>query len=93
MAAATVFDKRQIGPVKNALLKTKEICDAPRIIPVRPVPLNGKTPEEGIIWDLRKEKMGGELRDHTSLKCVLLDEKVRPHGKHISSFDRIAGPD
>ncbi|KZZ88845.1 tRNA methyltransferase Trm5 [Ascosphaera apis ARSEF 7405] len=81
MAAATVFDKRQIGPVKNALLKTKEICDAPRIIPVRPVPLNGKTPEEGIIWDLRKEKMGGELRDHTSLKCVLLDEKVRPHDK------------
>ncbi|KAI5285561.1 tRNA(m(1)G37)methyltransferase, partial [Ascosphaera aggregata] len=68
MAAATVFDKRQIGPVKNALMKTKELCVAPRIIPVRPAPSDGKTPEEGIIWDLRKEKMGGELRNDTALK-------------------------
>ncbi|KAI5290224.1 tRNA(m(1)G37)methyltransferase [Ascosphaera acerosa] len=81
MAAATVFDKRQIAPVKKALMKTDELCTAPRIIPVRPAPASGRTPEEGVIWDLRREKMGGELRTDSDAKCLLLDEKVKANDK------------
>ncbi|KAI5291313.1 tRNA(m(1)G37)methyltransferase, partial [Ascosphaera atra] len=81
LAAATVFDKRQIGPVKNALTKTKEICDAPRLIPIRNAPRKGEMPEEGFFWDLRKEMSTSELRDKDALKCLLLNEKVKPDDK------------
>lgn len=76
LAAATVFDTQRIAPIKSQLSKTSELCTAPRLIPVRPAPLSTT---ELFNWDLRVEKKESARRKDL-LKCILLDEKVRPDG-------------
>lgn len=90
LAAAVVFEKHQIGPLKKELLHSRDLSTAPRIVPVRPAPAKEEGPEQAEgrererishHWDSRFDKQdAAAVVGDEDLKCVLLNEKIRPDG-------------
>lgn len=80
LAAAVVFEKHEIAPVKKELARSRDLSTAPRIVPVRPAQTGSTTHYE--CWDSRAENKDATeaQKNAQGLKCVLLDEKVRPDG-------------
>lgn len=69
LAAARVPDRRAIGAVKTKLARSKDLCVAPRVIPVRSLPAAGSAgwerveaalKGEGVRWDLSQFGVQGK---------------------------------
>ncbi|KAK2812044.1 hypothetical protein FQN50_001753 [Emmonsiellopsis sp. PD_5] len=75
LTAASFFDKKSIGPVRNRLEKSKDILDALSIIHIRAAPNGDLTPR---LWKSSKEENAtAGAAGRAGRKCILLREGIK----------------